>query len=43
MRTMYGDVTVSRGKKHTYLGMELDYSVRGKCRIGMTTYTKEVI
>ena len=29
LKSIYGKLTVSRGKKHTYLGMELDYSTPG--------------
>lgn len=43
MRTRYGDVAVIRGKKHTDLGMELDYTVRGECKIEMEPYTMEII
>jgi histone deacetylase 1/2 len=43
LRSIYGNVTVSYGDKHTYLGMDLDYSEKGKCRITMPGYTREVI
>jgi hypothetical protein len=43
LRKLYGNISVSRGKKHTYLGMDLDYSVNGKCRVNMPGYTKEII
>ena len=36
LRSLYGDISVSRRKKHTYLGMEMDYSEPGKCKIMMT-------
>jgi hypothetical protein len=34
---------VSRGKKHDYLGMELDYSVPGEVKVAMVDYRKRVI
>eukprot|EP00804_Cyclotella_cryptica_P019093 CCRYP_021211-RA/>CCRYP_021211-RA protein AED:0.16 eAED:0.16 QI:0/0/0/0.66/1/1/3/0/1057 len=43
LRSIYGNISVSHGDKHTYLGMDLDYSEKGKCRITMPGYTKEVI
>eukprot|EP00804_Cyclotella_cryptica_P003532 CCRYP_002153-RB/>CCRYP_002153-RB protein AED:0.61 eAED:0.32 QI:0/-1/0/1/-1/1/1/0/615 len=43
LRSIYGNISVSEGSKHTYLGMELDYSEEGKCRVTMSRYTKEVI
>ena len=38
-----GKMTVSRGKVHTYLGMTLDYSVRGQVKITMFDYLKEIL
>jgi hypothetical protein len=43
LRGIYGEITVCRGKKHTYLGMQLDYSTPGECHISMIPYTDEVI
>ncbi len=37
------DVTTTRGKKHVYLGMLLDYSTPGEVKIDMTDYVKEMI
>jgi hypothetical protein len=34
-------LTVTRGKKHDYLGMILDYSVDGKVKILMVDYIKK--
>jgi hypothetical protein len=34
---------LSRGKKHDYLGMDLDYSVLGEVKITMVDYLKRVI
>jgi hypothetical protein len=38
-----GEMTVSRGKKHTYLGMQLDYSVPGRVSISMLGYIQEIL
>ena len=43
LRSIYGNITVSEGSKHTYLGMDLDYSEDGKCHVTVAGYTKEVI
>jgi len=37
---LIGKVKVTRGKKHEYLGMTLDYSIKGKVKIDMTKYVK---
>jgi hypothetical protein len=36
-------LTATRGKKHDYLGMVLDYSVPGKVSIDMSAYTRQVL
>ena len=36
-----GEMTVSRGKKHKYLGMDLDFTTRGEFKVMMVDYTKE--
>ena len=38
-----GKMSVSRGKVHTYLGMKLDYSVRGQVKITMFDYVEEIL
>ena len=38
-----GKMTVSRGKVHTYLGMTLDYTVRGQVKISMFDYVNEIL
>ncbi len=38
-----GKMTVSRGKLHKYLGMTLDYSVRGQIKISMIDYVDEIL
>jgi hypothetical protein len=36
-------VAIHRGKKHDYLGMELDFSVKGKVKIGMIEYVENML
>ena len=38
-----GEVKTSRGKKHDYLGMTLDYSVDGEVKIDMVEYVKKMV
>jgi len=38
-----GKMAVSRGKVHTYLGMKLDYTVRGQVKITMFDYIEEIL
>ena len=37
------ELVVSRGKKHTFLGMEIELVSDGKINIGMQSYIKEAI
>ena len=37
------DVTVTRGKRHVYLGMTLDYSTEGEVKVDMVDYVKEMV
>ena len=39
----YKPVTYTRGKKHEYLGMTLDYSTKGELRVDMTKYVANMI
>ena len=39
----HGEVVIHRGTRHDYLGMELDYSVKGKVKINMTKYIENMI
>ena len=39
----YGEVKATHGKKHDYLGMRLDFDVRGKVKIDMTDYTRKML
>jgi hypothetical protein len=39
----HGEVTIHRGKAHDYLGMQLDYSVKGKVKVGMIEYVSEML
>jgi hypothetical protein len=43
LKGIYGDMKVSRGKVHDYLGMTLDYSNKGEVKATMTDYMKGVI
>ena len=36
-------LTVTRGDKHNYLGMILDYSCKGKVKIDMREYIKKIL
>jgi hypothetical protein len=38
-----GQMVVHRGSVHEYLGMTLDYSTKGVCKITMSKYTKEIL
>jgi hypothetical protein len=38
-----GKMAVSRGKVHTYLGMVLDYTVRGQVKLNMFDFLKEIM
>jgi len=40
---VYQTVKVTRGKKHSYLGMSLDFSKDGDCKITMDGYIAEVL
>ena len=37
-----GKMKVSRGQKHTYLGMDLDYSTHGQCKVTMIGYVDKI-
>jgi hypothetical protein len=39
----HGEVAIHRGKKHDYLGMEIDFSEKGKVKIGMTEYVESML
>ena len=46
MDELYGGtqpLTVHRGEVHRYLGMDLDFSVPGKVRVGMQKYAKDML
>jgi hypothetical protein len=38
-----GEMTVSRGKIHTYLGVTLDFIITGQVRISMFDYVEEIL
>ena len=41
--SIYGIMTVKSGKKHTYLGMDIDLSDIGKSKISMNCYIDEAV
>ena len=44
MKGIYGSyMKESRGKKHDYLGMDLDLSFDGEVRVTMTDYLKKIV
>ena len=44
LASIYGEkLTVNRGKVHDYLGMDLDFSIKGKVKIGQIKYTQKMI
>eukprot|EP00957_Ditylum_brightwellii_P108424 8271124-Ditylum_brightwellii.AAC.1 len=43
LQKKYGKMRTTRGKIHKYLGMTLNFKKKGKVRVGMVKYTKEII
>ena len=48
LRTMYedkeiGEIKRSRGTKHDYLGMELDFGTKGEVQIKMMQYVEDMV
>ena len=43
LESEYGEMHGSRGKRHDYLGMWLDYSIPGEVRISMEEYLRRVL
>ena len=43
MYGQYGDVTQHRGKVHDYLGMNFDYSEKGKVKVDMIDYVAAML
>ena len=43
LESIYGPMTISRGKKHTYLGMDFDFSEDGICTVSMVNYLEETV
>jgi hypothetical protein len=39
----HGEVVIHRGKIHDYLGMEIDFSEKGKVKMGMTEYVESML
>jgi hypothetical protein len=43
LETIYGPLVGSRGKQHTYLGMDFDFRIKGEIKISMIPYLQEII
>jgi hypothetical protein len=43
LKSMYVDITVNTGLKHDYLGIDVDFSEEGCCKIDMTKYIKNIL
>ena len=43
LEKIYGTLKVSRGDRHQYLGMALDYSAHGKVEVSMKQFTKTIL
>jgi hypothetical protein len=39
----HGEVAIHRGKIHDYLGMKIDFTKKGKVKIGMTKYVESML
>jgi len=42
-KAKYGNLSISRGDRHTYLGMQFDFSAKGKAAISMGPYEEAII
>ena len=42
-KSVFGDITVARGKNHDYLGMNFDFSDMERVKISMTNYVEELL
>jgi hypothetical protein len=43
LSSKYGPLKVTRGTKHSYLGMTFDYSVDGQARVSMEGYIRDLV
>ena len=43
MESIYSEMNGTRGKRHEYLGMWMDYSKRGEVKISTEGYLREVL
>ena len=43
LEKIYGPMTINRGRKHTYLGMDLDYETKGVVKVSMKSYIQETL
>ncbi len=43
LKSTYGDLKVNCGKKHKYLGMDLDFTLPGEVKISMIPYVQNIL
>ena len=43
LKGIYGNVSISRGREHTYLGMQVRYTPKGTCEVSMIPYINEIM
>ena len=43
LTSIYGPLSVERGREHTYLGIDLDYRVAGEVTVSMIPYLQEIV
>ena len=41
LESVYGEIRTTRGKKHTYVGIDLDFSNDGEVKVNMRGYLEE--
>ena len=43
LESIYGTLDASRGPRHSYLGMDLDYATPGKVKVSMEQFTRKIL
>ena len=43
LESIYGNLSITRGKLHTYLGMDMDFRAPGEVAISMIPYMQEIV
>jgi hypothetical protein len=43
LKKLYIDITLHTGSKHDYLGIDIDFTKVGFCKLDMTKYVKEIL